>query len=367
MQVPAVICRKMLCRPATRRLGLKCSAGVIVLLGILVCAAPLTAQIYKGSTWYEGPSGMTSTPLVINLTISGSSITGTLGIGSAGANMPVIGTRTGNYCKVTASGAGGRVFTGICTAGSFSGTCTIGSTTCNFSLKAAYTPPPPNPPAPIPAPPPSKPTPTAPIPAPLPSQQVPPAPIAANPPSVPAPPLPPPPCVIPVVAPSEPSPGAPSPVATKPPQPAPEPIQTPAPAPKPAPPISPAPTPIPVQRTIQPPAPAPKPALQPGLYCGTFTNTTFHFTGYLEIRVDPGSHFSGEISVGQEISGTSQSTFGSGTFTGFIAGTSCGATDSGGLQFKGTCTATSISTSLYSIDKQSGSFSVTTAGCANKK
>jgi hypothetical protein len=37
------------------------------------------------------------------------------------------------------------------------------------------------------------------------------------------------------------------------------------------------------------------------------------------------------------------------------------------LQFKGTCTATSISTNLYSIDEQSGSFSLTTAGCAKEK
>jgi hypothetical protein len=71
--------------------------------------------------------------------------------------------------------------------------------------------------------------------------------------------------------------------------------------------------------------------------------------------------------VGQAISNASRSTFGSGTFTGFRTGTTCGATDSGGLQLKGTCTATSISTNLYSIDEQSGSFSVTTAGCAKEK
>lgn len=306
----------------------------IVLLAILVCAASLTAQDYKGSMTYNGPRGMTASPLVLNLTFSGSSITGTLGIGSTGANMPITGTRTGDYCKVTATGAGGGVFTGTCTAASFSGTCTIGSTTGNFSLKAAFTPPPPTPPVP-PAPisnPPAKPTP--------------PAPIKANPPIAPVVPSPPP-CVSPIVAPPQPSPGAPPPVATNPPHP----------------------TPAPVQRPAEPPAPtpAPKPATQPVLYCGTFTNTTFNLTGYLEIRVDPGPSFAGEISVGQAISGASRDTFGSGSFTGFLRGINCGATDSGGLQFNALCTPTSINSGRYSIEGQIGSFSVTTAGCANKK
>jgi hypothetical protein len=260
---------------------MKAPHAAVLFLSILVSATPLMGQNYKGSMTSSGPLGMVATPLVINLKINGSSITGFLGIGSTATNMPLRGTRTGIHCKVTASGAGGVVFTGTCTDGGFSGTCTIGTKTGNFSLTS--------------------------------------------------------------------DPFRPTPV----------PIQIPAPQP--------APTPIsaPLQKPELPAAPGADP--QPGFYCGTFTNTTFQFTGYLEIRVDPGSAFSGEISVGQAISNTSRGTFGSGTFTGFRLGTSCGATDSGGLQFKGTCTAVSISANSYSIEGQSGSFRVKSEGCAQRR
>lgn len=336
MKVPSVIRRPTPCIPL-RKLGIRSSPKAILLLAILVCASPLMAQNYKGSMTYNGPRGMTATPLVINMTISGTSITGSLSIGSTAANLPLTGTRTGDYCKVTATGAGGGVFTGTCTSASFSGTSIVGSTTGNFSLKAAYTPPPQIPPAPIPAPlptepvppapiaaPPTKPTPPAPVAAP-PTKPTPPATVPAHPPIVPVPA--PPPCA--VATPSQPSPGAPPQVVNNPPE--------------------------------------STPASQSILYCGTFKNTTFNVSGYLEIRVDPGTPFAGEISVGQAISGTSRGTFGSGTFTGFLSDIACGATDSGGLQFTGLCTPTTISADRYSIQGQIGSFIVTTGGCAKKQ
>ena len=67
-------------------------------------------QNYKGSMTSSGPLGLVATPLVINLNIDGSSITGSLGMGSSAASIPLSGTRTGVYCKVRASGAGGGVF-----------------------------------------------------------------------------------------------------------------------------------------------------------------------------------------------------------------------------------------------------------------
>ncbi|MGD0733169.1 MAG: hypothetical protein ABR956_18035 [Terracidiphilus sp.] len=310
---------------------------------------------------YEGPLGMTAAPLAIDLTISGSNITGALGIGSTSggatnaeavaATTPLTGTRTGAYCKVTAAGAGGAVFTGTCTASSFSGTFTEGSKTGNFSLKASGAVP--------------QQIATAPMPAPSPPRSTAPEPIPAYPPFVPT--STPPPCVNPVVAPPEASPGAPLTGAANSPQSTPAPVQRPSPSQSASSPPAPTATPAPVQRAASPPAPTATPGQQSVLYCGTFTNTTYHFTGYLEIRVDPGAPFSGEVSVGQAISKMSGSTYGSGTFAGTRNGTSCGATDSGGLQFTCTLTATSISSNHYSIGGQIGTFSVTTAGCPKKE
>jgi hypothetical protein len=125
----------------------------------------------------------------------------------------------------------------------------------------------------------------------------------------------------------------------------------------------------------QPPAPrptpptpvAPKPAApvaQPVLYCGTFFNVTYQFSGVLQIQVNPGAGFTGAVSVGQALSKTSLTTYGSGTFNGTRNGTSCGGTDTGGLTFDGTCSPTAIQ-ATYSIAGQNGSFNVTTAGCGH--
>jgi hypothetical protein len=154
----------------------------------------------------------------------------------------------------------------------------------------------------------------------------------------------------------------------------------PAPFPAPAP-VAPNPPP-PVQAVVTPtpPAPIPQPAPKPAqpthppgvLYCGTFGNTTTQINGMLQILIYPGAGFSGELSVGQAISNASVSTFGSGTFTAMMGlngdVNGCSATDSGGLSFYGTCTATEISSTSYSIlgldgKPQIGSFDVTTQGC----
>ena len=378
-----------------------------IFAAMLLPASPLAAQYYKGTMNYTGPRGAVVTQIVFNLAFNGNKIGGAIGIGSVAggativgalnANIPVQGTRTGQSCTVAITGPqGGAVFTGVCTATSFSGTYRVGAQAGTFNVSTGGSVPPLVAPAAPRAPPPAQQQPgqstycgrftgpgygaqTEPVTIRLAglnnaagsitvgnglagsgsfieslagtackgstgyltfegtcngatvaayfvsnagkgvghfeaSTQA---------------------CTYPQAA-------------------------LPAPAPVPASVIAanePAPGPAPTAAPMAPPA-----ATSPTLYCGNFSNTTLHFGGMVQIRVNAGAGFTGQVSFGQALSGASVDVVGSGTFSGTRTGTSCQATDSTGLKFTGTCTATRIDAS-YSVIGQAGTFSATTQDC----
>ena len=115
-----VLCEKLLC----------CS-----LLGMSLSMSPLMAQNYQGSSNYLKPGPRATTELVMNLTISGTAITGAIGIGSTVASIPASGTKNGQICTVGMNG--GITYTGVCTPTSFSGTYSVGAQSGTFSLTAS--------------------------------------------------------------------------------------------------------------------------------------------------------------------------------------------------------------------------------------
>ncbi len=114
-----VRCEKLLCRS---------------LLGMFLLVSPMMAQNYLGSSTYLNPGPAATTQLVMNLTISGTSITGAIGIGTVTATISVSGTRNGQSCTVGA--AGGLTYSGTCTATSFAGTYRVGAQSGTFSVTA---------------------------------------------------------------------------------------------------------------------------------------------------------------------------------------------------------------------------------------
>jgi len=392
-----------------------------LLLAIILGTCPLAAQYYKGAMYYPSTGGTVVTQVVLNLAFNGNKIGGALGIGSViggativgplTANIPVQGTRSGQNCTVTVTGPqGGAVFTGVCTATSFSGTYRVGAQSGTFNLSTTGSVPAQVAPVPVrvPAPPP-----VIPVPAPAPQAALtvycgrftgPGYGSQAEPVTI----------RLPgrndvggsiAIGNSMPGSGTfieslsgtlckgstgylafqgtctnstvaayfvssagkglghfeASAQSCSNPQ-----AALPAPAAIPASVIAanpPAAAPIPAPAPVPPPAPVPGPvAASATLYCGSYYNTSVKFGGTMQIKVNPGTGFSGPISFGEPISNASLNVVGGGTFSGTKSGTTCQGTTSGGLTFHGSCTATSIE-AAYSVVGQSGTFTATTQGC----
>jgi hypothetical protein len=285
------------------------AVGTLVFLCLPLSAR---AQLYQGVVTNDqtGRSGVLAFDL--KMYPNGGPITGYFGDGPPGTNPSAVtrlrGTKSGNHCTVTIE-EGGPTFEGICDDQSFSGTFSVGNQTGRFAVYTWS---------------------------------------GAN-------------CTSPDLTASTSSTNPESNSSPKPtPRPAPERRSQPYPE------STQRPTP---ERRSQPkPEPTSPPTGEPVQqtdiikYCGTAHNETYNSTIPVEIDLNEANSFDDAVMiVGGAKDKTDLNTFGGGKINGTFAGTNCSGKTDGGVEFHGTCTATTI-TASYTISGQKGTFTLT-KGC----